>query len=508
MEPTAAPPSPPSSDPTEPVEPPRRRGTLIAWSCTAGLLILSVVISLVGAALAPEALLEPEQKLAGVETVTVVPVPYDEQLEVPARLAADRSANVSSEISEVLDLWLVEEGGRVEAGQVVARLNQDALLAQLKQLEAQERSTRVALRIAGDEKRLAEAALRQARTAADAASLGVRSAESGARLAATELARARNLVEANVAPQAQLDTAENASTQAALAVDKAKEDLEQARIGIQSAEVGLTRAEGNLALQGARLDEIAAAIAALRVTVAKTELRAPISGRLEEHLFEPGQVVGVDVPIATIYDLGHLRAEADVADRYVAFLDRKVAAVDDYLRMSMPGATRNLKATVIIPGLPRLTGGTHPGLELPAEIARIAQASDPVSNTFRVELRFANPGGALKQGIIGRARIAFLRYADALLVPLRAVQVSDVGPRVLVAEQREEGTFAAVRDVDLLSIKGDRVLVGKGLSAGDQLIVAGGKGIVHGERVRVVLADGNLVIDAPERPAPTDDGGE
>jgi hypothetical protein len=169
----------------------------------------------------------------------------------------------------------------------------------------------------------------------------------------------------------------------------------------------------------------------------------------------------------------------------------------------MPGAVQDLKASLTIPGMPKLTGSTYAGIELPAVIARVAQAASPTSNTFRVELRLLNPGQALKAGIIGRATLSFLRYDQAIIVPVKALQVAEVGPRVLVVETVAGRTLARVRDIEPLSIQNDELLIRGGLKAGDQLIVSGAKGIVDGEEVRVVFADDKVREAAAAEPAPT-----
>jgi multidrug efflux pump subunit AcrA (membrane-fusion protein) len=187
----------------------------------------------------------------------------------------------------------------------------------------------------------------------------------------------------------------------------------------------------------------------------------------------------------------------DVPDRYVPFLDVTNPVIGEFVAMSMPGAEHVLRARLILPGLPKLTGGTYQGLELDADVHRVAQAADPASNTFRVELRLPNPAEALKQGMIAQARIEYLHYPAAILIPLKAIQVADVGPRVLVVTDADGVATAQVRNIEPVSISGDQVLVAQGLQAGDQLVVAGGKGVMNGERVNVIMRDGVLQNNGP-----------
>jgi RND family efflux transporter MFP subunit len=230
-----------------------------------------------------------------------------------------------------------------------------------------------------------------------------------------------------------------------------------------------------------------------KITLGKSLIRAPFDGRLEEHLTEAGEVVTPGMPLAKLYALEQLRAVVDVPDRQVAFLDTGNSAVDQYIALTMPGAKRDVHCTIIIPGLPKLTGGNYAGLELEAKIARIALAGDPASNTFKVELQLPNPGLALKQGMIVRARIRYLRYPQAIVIPLQSVQVTDKGPRVLVVEKRETGQIAYARDIRPISIMENGVLVADSLRAGERLVISGGKGVMNGEEVKVIMSDGVVV---------------
>jgi hypothetical protein len=109
-----------------------------------------------------------------------------------------------------------------------------------------------------------------------------------------------------------------------------------------------------------------------------------------------------------------------------------------------------------------------------------------MSNTFEVELRFENPGAALKEGILAEAKIDFLQVPEALVIPLKAIRVTDAGPRVLIVKNENGRSVARVRDIRPVSIHNDQILVRGGLAPHDQLIISGGKGVVDGEEVHVV----------------------
>jgi RND family efflux transporter MFP subunit len=271
-----------------------------------------------------------------------------------------------------------------------------------------------------------------------------------------------------------------------------QDSQEKAKTSILAARVRVAQAEAALDLEKAGVQEIQREIEGVKVDLDKCRIRAPFAGRFEEHSVEAGEVVSPGLTLGRVYDLRYLRARVDVPDRYAPLVDPNSPLVGTYVTAAMPGARQSLAATVRIPGLPKLMGGTHSGVAMDAEIARVAQAADPRSNTFQVELRFENPGEALKEGILAEAQIDFLTYPEALVIPVKAVQVSDVGPRVFVVEQDSGQSVARVRDIEPISIREDRILVRGGLSPHEQLIVSGGKGLVDGEPVNVVIVDGEL----------------
>lgn len=455
------------------------RGGRIAWWVTAGLAGLAVLLIAV-AALSPEKpLVKIQSPLPNVETATIQTRTYEDALLLPARLEADHEAVVSSELGGTLGRWLVAEGAAVERGQVVAELD-------LSRLEVRRQEILAALTVSQETKKLAEVNQVRSTQALETGKLQLQAAASSLALAESEYQRTKALYEGGASSRSAMDAADNAYTQAKLGVSQAKNDILQAEQGVRAASVQASQADASLKISLANLQ-------ALEVDFAKAKVCAAVSGKLDKHLVQPGEVVSPGQKLGHIYDLDYLRACVDIADRYSPFLDANNSAVDAFITANQPGAKRRLKASVILPGLPKLTGGNGDGLTFPAEIVYIAQGADPQSNTFRVELRLANPGGALRHGMVGQANIMFLEHLQAIVIPLSSIQVSDSGPRVLVVESGEaQSEVARVRDIVPVSITGDRVHVTSGLKGGDRLIVAGGKGIVDGQAVSVIRADGEF----------------
>ena len=471
----------------------KKISSIVSWSITSLLVIMiGIVIMAAGLRKAEKPSLR-KKRVANVEVATIKTEEYRESLTLPALIEADRVAAIKSEYPGTLEIWLVREGESVQEGQLVAELNIDMLMANIEELKASMTSASKNYNLARIAIESAELELENSRKKAKIQELALKSAESDQELVITEVERIRKLVKKNIMDRSQLDTARNNLKQAELAVERAEEGFRSAKLDVRTSELQIKQAKTSQEVAHARLMELDAAIANTLVRINKSHLTAPISGRLESHLIEPGEVATAGEPIAHIYDLSYLRATVNVPDRFVAFIDPRNPAAKSYIMKNRPGSEQEVHAKLIIPGLPDLTNAKGDGMEFDAEIAHIAQSSDPESNTFKVELRFTNPGNALRHGVIARGKIEYLKYPQAIMIPAKSIQVTDVGPRVMVVEEAGGSRFARVRDIEPLSIHESKILIGKGLSEGDKLVVSGWKGLVGGEEVNVLVEDGRFL---------------
>jgi RND family efflux transporter MFP subunit len=480
-----------SVPPNPPSRPRRFRWGL--WLVTLLILVATIGLVVLIANRPKPAVLPPEKRLANVAVQQVKTRPYAESLILPAQLEADRMGQISSELAGRLERWLVAEGATVSKGQVLAELNDDDLRAKLAELAVQKESIAKQVVVAEKDLEVARAVLEQAKQDAKALELTLDSAQSDLDFARKDSERVTRLAESEIATQADLDRVGNQLKQAEVGVAKAKDAMERGQISVRTAQARVGQSQASLDLAEVRVQENERTIASLQITLAKTKIHAPFAGQFEEYLVEAGDVVSPGLLLGRLYDLSYMRVAVDVPDRYAPFLENGNPLMQQYLAKAMPGTRQSLKATVQIPGLPKLTGGRHAGIETPAKIVRVAQAANNISHTFRVELRFPNPSLTLRAGIIGRATIDFLTYDNAIVIPLAAIQVADVGPRALVVTEEDGKTIAHVRDIEPVSIRNDQVLVQKGLENGESLIVAGGKGVLDGEQVNVVMANGQII---------------
>jgi HlyD family secretion protein len=176
------------------------------------------------------------------------------------RIEAEQ-VDVATRISGRVEAVLVEEGAMVRAGQVLARMDTRELEAMLRQAEAQARQMRRTL-----EARLAAAAQQRSQLT----------------LAEAELERTRSLVQGGWATRQSLDQRVSARDGAAAALAAATAQIEEAAQAIQAADEAAER---------------------VRTQIADSTLVAPLTGRVQYRLAQPGEVLGAGGRVLTLLDV-------------------------------------------------------------------------------------------------------------------------------------------------------------------------------------------------------------
>ena len=184
---------------------------------------------------------------------------------------------------------LVHEGDFVSAGQPLARMQLDALSAQLDEARAQRQQTEHAVAAAR-----AQVALREADAAAALALVGQREAELDA--AQRRLRRSQTLASEGAAPMQELDDdrARVRGAQAALAATSAQ--VAAARAAVTAARAQVVGAESSVSAASAT-------IARIEADLNDGELRAPRDGRVQVRVAQPGEVLAAGGRVLNMIDL-------------------------------------------------------------------------------------------------------------------------------------------------------------------------------------------------------------
>ncbi len=207
-------------------------------------------------------------------------------------------------------------------------------------------------------------------------------------------------------------------------------------------------------------EQAAAAVAALEDRVAKTVVRAPFSGVLEDRMIEIGSMVSPGTPVARVMDLDPVEIQAGIPERYA--LDVKAGA--------------SVSVTFDV-----LEGEVFEGT-----ISFVGSAVDPQSRTFPVEFDIPNAEEKIKPEMVANVRLVRRQRAEAIVVPQEALVRVEDGYVVFVVEGTGDDAMARVRTIERGPSQSNEVVVESGLSSGDRLVVVGQHQIEDGDRVRVI----------------------
>ncbi|MDH4065981.1 MAG: efflux RND transporter periplasmic adaptor subunit [Acidobacteriota bacterium] len=300
-------------------------------------------------------------------------------------IVATRFADIGSATMGRLVSLSVKEGDRVTAGQVVARI--DAV-------QASSAADAAAAGFSALEADAAGAASQIKASQADLAAAEARAAD-----AERALKRARELREAGLIAQSELDSA-----QAAFDTTAAQ---------VRSADAAIRRLEQSRAAAERRVTQARAEVARSRDQLSKADITAPIDGVVTRLDVEEGEMVVIGVQnqpgsiLMTISDLSSINAEVKVAEA-------------DVLRLALGNA-----ATATLEALP--------GRSFTGEVVEIGASALPQVGTqaaareFRVKVRLEGELAALRPGLTCDAEILVAERANVLTVPLQAV-VQRPGP--------------------------------------------------------------------------------
>ncbi|PCG10135.1 efflux transporter periplasmic adaptor subunit [Sphingomonas ginsenosidimutans] len=221
--------------------------------------------------------------------------------------------------------------------------------------------------------------------------------------------------------------------------------------------------------------DVAAQSAALRsaqIDLARTTVRAPISGRIGRSVATTGALAtaGQANALTTIQRLDPIYVDVPQSAADLLKLRQKIAAGD----LSRGGGAARVRL--------RLDDGSVYPIEGTLQFADVSV--DPATGTQTIRALFPNPRALLLPGMYVRAELVEGTQANAMLVPQRAVSRDEKGNAVAMIV----GPDGKVQPRPLTTSRtiGDDWLVTGGLKPGDKVIVEGGMMLRPGMPVKAV----------------------
>ena len=302
----------------------------------------------------------------------------DDTLRVSGFVEATEVQMSSEAAGRVIELR-VSEGHRVNAGDVVARIDTRDTELQIQRLRADRAAADAQLRLLRAGSR--EQDVRQAEAQVRAAEAEVTTVEAELKSAQLDLDRFEALLQANAGSrkqrddaQSRVDVARERRRAATERVDAAREAVGRLRAGARPEEIDAARA---------RVDSVDAQIATLQKNIADATVIAPLAGVVTQTLIDPGELIARGTPIAVVTDLDHAWANLFVPEPMIPriALEQAATVVTDAGGAGLPG-----KVTFISPR---------------AEFTprNVQTAEERSKLVYRIKVAVDNRAGTLKQGM-------------------------------------------------------------------------------------------------------------
>jgi HlyD family secretion protein len=370
--------------------------------------------------------------------------PMAAHITADAVLAPLAQAAIAPKISAPVKKFYVQRGSRVEAGQLLAVLEN-------RDLEAAALDNQGSYAAA----EAAYATATKAQVPEDYQKAQLDFAQAKANLALNEsIVKARKQLFAEGAiPGRDLDTAQATLVQAQAAYDAAKKHLDSMQA--VSREAALKAAQGQL--ESAKGKYLGA-----EAQVSYSEIRSPIHGVVTDRPLFAGETAAAGAPLLTVMDTSALLAKLHISQ-----------LLAQQLRIGDSAAV------------------TVPGMEgpVPAKVSLISPALDPGSTTIEVWVRIENKDGALKVGTPVHVAIQTKTVPDAVKIPASALLTAQDGSTSVMVMGADG--VAHKKPVQVGIRDGDDVQILNGITSADMVITEGAYGLDDGTKVKLAAAAAN-----------------
>ena len=206
------------------------------------------------------------------------------------------------------------------------------------------------------------------------------------------------------------------------------------------------------------------ALRQLKSQQAKSLIKAPFSGVIDDVIKETGTVVapGQGAEIFRIVNLDNMYIEAEVPERYIASIDK------------------NKEVKVEFPVL---------GSSLNSKIKQVGSFINPNNRSFKIEVPVKNQSGNIKPNLTAKLQINDYTDVDAILIPQSIISENARGEQYIYVIKNKKLNNEAVAERLIIKTgktQGDMIEVTKNLAADTEIIMEGARSVTNGQAVKVI----------------------
>ncbi len=209
------------------------------------------------------------------------------------------------------------------------------------------------------------------------------------------------------------------------------------------------------------------AVSQLQQQVARTIIKAPFSGAIDDVITEQGSVVAPgQTALFRIVNLDDMYIETDVPESYLTTVTK--------------GKTVQVNFPVL-------------GTTMDAEIRQAGNFINPANRTFRVEIAIPNKDKNIKPNLTAKLRINDYTNQKAILIPLSIISENAKGEQYVYTITNKTDNLAKAKRTIITTGKTQRddIEVLTGLTSNDEIIQEGARSVKDGQEVKVLKIESN-----------------
>lgn len=209
------------------------------------------------------------------------------------------------------------------------------------------------------------------------------------------------------------------------------------------------------------------AVNQLQQQVARTVVKAPFTGTIDDVITEQGSVVAPgQTALFRIVNLDDMYIETDVPESYIA-----TVSVGKTVQVDFPvlGTTMN------------------------AKIRQAGSFINPANRTFKVEVAIPNKDKNIKPNLTAKLKINDYTNEKAILIPLSIISENANGEQYVYTIVNKTDSLATAKRTIISTGKtqGDDIEVLSGLTNEDEIIQEGARSVKDGQDVKILKMESN-----------------
>ena len=205
------------------------------------------------------------------------------------------------------------------------------------------------------------------------------------------------------------------------------------------------------------------AVNQLKQQIAKTVVKAPFSGTIDDVITEQGRVVAAgQTQLMRIVNLKDMYIETDIPERYIK------------------DVTKGKDVEVEFPVI---------GKTVTTSVRQAGDFINPANRTFKVEVAIPNADKTIKPNLTAKLKINDYTNEDAILIPQSIISENAEGEQyVYIVNDKNENEEGIANRVIIKTGKtqGDVIEVLEGIESGAEIVQEGARSVKDGQTVKVI----------------------